>query len=68
MIINPAPVPLTPPTNPQPTQLVAENPQLVEPTTQTMNLAQETVSVLTRTRAGRRMLTEALAAAARTSH
>lgn len=63
MIINPTPAPLTPPTNPKPPPSVAESTVLVEPTTQTMNLAQVAVSALTTTKTGRRMLAEALAAA-----
>lgn len=66
MIINPVPAKPTPTLAPEAPPAL-EVSVLAEPTSESLDLAQAALNALTTTRAGRRMLTDALAAAARTS-
>lgn len=66
MIINPVPAPPVPTPAPE-TPPALEVSVLVKPKSESLDLAQAALNALTTTRAGRRILTEAIATAARTS-
>lgn len=66
MIINPVPAKPTPTPAPE-TPPALEVSVLAEPKSESLDLAQAALNALTTTRTGRRLLTDALAAAARTS-